>query len=67
MAITVARTREELYEDVWSQPMLTLARRYGMSDRGLAKLCSRHRIPVPGRDPQPANLSPGPGQCQFTP
>jgi hypothetical protein len=44
MAITVARTREELYEDVWSQPMLTLARRYGMSDRGLAKLCSRHML-----------------------
>jgi hypothetical protein len=42
-------TRDELYQLVWSQPMRTLAAQFGMSDRGVAKACERHRIPVPGR------------------
>ena len=42
-------TREALYEAVWRTPMRTLARRYGCSDRGLAKACERYRIPVPPR------------------
>jgi hypothetical protein len=42
-------TRDQLYELVWSQPVRTVAERFGMSDRGLAKLCERHAIPVPGR------------------
>lgn len=46
---TVQLSRTELYELVWSIPMRTLAARYGLSDRGLAKLCQRHRIPVPPR------------------
>jgi hypothetical protein len=29
--------------------MVELAREVGLSDRGLAKLCARQRIPVPGR------------------
>lgn len=29
--------------------MTTLAQEFGISDRGLAKVCSRHRIPVPPR------------------
>jgi hypothetical protein len=29
--------------------MVRLSREVGLSDRGLAKLCARHRIPVPGR------------------
>jgi hypothetical protein len=29
--------------------MIRLAREVGLSDRGLAKFCARHRIPVPGR------------------
>ncbi len=41
--------REELYEQVWSQPMSKLAKIYGMSDVGLAKICRKHDIPVPGR------------------
>lgn len=45
----VTMTREELYEQVWSEPMQTLARKYGMSDRGLAKNCAHMRVPVPGR------------------
>ncbi len=42
-------TREELYKLVWSEPVQAVAGRFGMSDRGLAKLCERHAIPTPGR------------------
>ena len=41
--------REKLYEEVWTTPMQTLAAKYGLSDRGLAKICHRLEIPVPGR------------------
>ncbi len=44
----VRLTRRELYEKVWSQPIRTLARKWGMSDVGLAKICKRHNIPRPG-------------------
>jgi hypothetical protein len=46
---TVYLTRSELYDQVWSEPMATLARRYRLSDVGLAKICRRLRIPVPYR------------------
>ncbi|HEV7968645.1 MAG TPA: hypothetical protein VGP19_13795 [Candidatus Acidoferrales bacterium] len=42
-------TRVELYERVWTTPMQKLAIEFGLSDVGLAKLCRRHRVPVPGR------------------
>lgn len=42
-------TRSDLYERVWSTPMSTLAREFGLSDRGLAKICERHNIPRPPR------------------
>jgi hypothetical protein len=45
----VALTRPQLYEKVWTTPMLRLAREFGLSDVGLAKLCRRHQIPLPGR------------------
>ncbi len=45
----VRLTREELYEQVWSEPMSKLAQRYGLSDVGLAKICRRLRVPVPYR------------------
>ena len=41
--------REELYKMVWSEPVSKLARGYGLSDRGLGKICKRLEIPVPGR------------------
>ena len=46
---TVFLKREELYKMVWSQPVSKLARGYGLSDRGLGKICERLEIPVPGR------------------
>jgi hypothetical protein len=49
-ASTTARTvtRADLYEQVWSTPMRTLARDYGITDVGLAKICRRMGIPRPG-------------------
>jgi hypothetical protein len=41
--------REELYKKVWAQPILELAKEYGVSDVALAKACKRRRIPLPGR------------------
>lgn len=42
-------TRRELYDLVWSKPVQTAAAELGISDRGLAKICSRHRVPSPSR------------------
>lgn len=38
-----------LYEEVWTDPVITVAQRYGLSDVGLAKICRRLKIPLPGR------------------
>lgn len=42
-------SREDLYRQVWQTPMIQLAKSYGVSDQGLAKLCARHDIPRPPR------------------
>jgi len=42
-------TRQELYDQVWSEPMKKLAPRFGVSDVALAKACRRADIPVPER------------------
>jgi len=42
-------SREDLYALVWSEPMSRLSKRFGLSDVGLAKACTRMMIPVPGR------------------
>ena len=41
--------REALYERIWTEPVLILASRYGISNVGLAKICRKHAIPQPGR------------------
>jgi hypothetical protein len=41
--------REELYELVWSEPMVRLATRFALTDVALAKTCKRMGIPVPPR------------------
>ena len=40
--------RERLYEEVWSEPVIVVAKRYGLSDVGLAKICKKLNIPRPG-------------------
>src|ERR1700742_1941506 len=42
-------SRRELYDLVWSTPVSTVAESFGLSDVGLAKICERHRVPVPPR------------------
>lgn len=42
-------SRRDLYELVWSTPVTKLAEQFGISDRGLAKICERHRVPSPPR------------------
>lgn len=39
--------RMELYDLVWSKPMIHLAREFGLSDVGLRKICRNHDIPTP--------------------
>lgn len=70
MTITEPRkiTREELYAQVWSKPVTHLAKEWGLSDVGLAKLCRRHCVPLPyrgfwarkdaGQTPKPIPLPP---------
>jgi ankyrin repeat protein len=41
--------REEIYEAIWLEPIQHVARRYKLSDVGLAKVCKRLNIPRPGR------------------
>ncbi len=40
-------TRQELYELVWSESMLSLAKKYAISDVGLRKKCRSLEIPLP--------------------
>jgi len=42
-------SRLELYDKVWSLPIHTLSKEFGLSDVGLAKVCRRYAIPVPPR------------------
>lgn len=40
-------TRKELYDLVWSEPMTTICKRFGLSDNGLRKRCKSMNIPTP--------------------
>lgn len=42
-------TREALYALVWAESMSKVAPKFGLSDRGLAKVCESRNIPVPQR------------------
>lgn len=39
--------RTKLYNEVWSEPVTTVAKRYGISDNGLRKRCINLQIPLP--------------------
>jgi len=74
-------SRGDLYELVWSEPMVKLAKRLGVSGRGLAKVCARINVPVPGRgnwaklqhgkkvrrQPLPSRPDGAPGLAEITP
>jgi len=40
-------SRQELYDRVWSVPIQELATAFGISYRGLAKICRQHKVPHP--------------------
>ncbi len=42
-------TRQELYERVWAELVDGLAKKWGLSGRGLGKICARAGVPVPPR------------------
>ena len=48
-AETLLFEREKLYEEIWAEPMMQVAKRYGISDVGLAKICKKLSIPRPPR------------------
>jgi hypothetical protein len=47
-ASTAKWDRHELYQKVWEFPLRKLAEEYGVSDVGLAKVCRKLHIPLPG-------------------
>jgi len=46
-AITL--TREQLYERVWTTPIIQLAQEFGISDVAVTKTCKRLQVPTPPR------------------
>lgn len=40
-------SRERLYEEIWSEPAMHLATKYGVSGSFLARICDRLRVPRP--------------------
>ena len=42
-------TREKLYEEVWAEPMTTVAKRYDVASGYLARVCEQLNIPRPAR------------------
>jgi hypothetical protein len=41
--------REKLYAEVWTEPITTVAAKYGVSDVALKKACKKLKVPTPGR------------------
>jgi len=41
--------RETLFEEVWTEPVRNVAKRYGISDVYLARVCRKLLVPLPGR------------------
>ena len=46
---TITRTRADLYDEVWTEPLRDVAKRYGISDVALGKICRKLGVPLPGR------------------
>ncbi|ACD95139.1 hypothetical protein [Trichlorobacter lovleyi] len=42
-------SREQLYEEVWAEPMTTVALKYKVSSSFLARICTRLKVPRPQR------------------
>jgi len=42
-------SREKLYEEVWAEPMTTVAKRYDVTSNFLARICEQLNVPRPSR------------------
>lgn len=49
MSEKIVITRKDLFEQVWSEPMTKLAKKYGLSNVGLRKKIRKLSIPLPKR------------------
>lgn len=49
MSRLVVLERTKLYEEVWAEPVRTVAKRYGISDTALRKHCKDLNVPLPPR------------------
>jgi len=47
--MSLALTRQELYDLVWSKPMIHVAKCFGISDVMLGKICRDLNVPRPPR------------------
>jgi hypothetical protein len=47
---THTNTRSKLDEEVWEEPVRTIAIRYGVSDVALGKVCRKLGVPMPGKE-----------------
>jgi len=45
----VVYERDKLYEEVWAEPVIKVAERYGVSGVALAKTCRKLNVPLPPR------------------
>lgn len=45
----ITLTRKELYDLVWSTPIVQIIKKFGVSDVGFAKWCRKMDVPRPGR------------------
>jgi hypothetical protein len=65
---SIRLSRAELYEHVWKTPLMRLGPQFGITDKGLAKICDRLNVPYPpagywlrvnaGKAPKKAALPP---------
>lgn len=46
---SITLTREQLYDRVWSRPMIKVATEFGLSDVAVKKMCRRMNVPTPPR------------------
>lgn len=46
---TMTFERKKLYDEIWTEPMTSVAKRYKISDVGLRKICVKLAVPVPPR------------------
>jgi hypothetical protein len=53
-----AYRRQDLYDQVWTEPIHEVAKRYGISDVALAKICKKLDIRACDPIPQPTNARP---------